>query len=114
MVAMRAVLYPLPYLGVTFLILCAASPARPERLPLPALLQAGVNHAVDRGVGFLITTQGPWGTWAADPKNHPVGYAALPGLTLLECGEAHDHPAVLMAASFVRQGCAKLDNTYDL
>ena len=114
MLAMRACFCGLPCLGATLLILGAGSPARSERLPLPALLQARVNHAIDRGVGFLMTTEGPWGTWTADPKNHPVGYAALPGLTLLECGEARDHPGILMAASFVRQGCAKLDNTYDL
>src|SRR5207245_1161849 len=82
--------------------------------PLPALLQERVNHAMDRGVGFVITNQSPWGTWTADAKNHAVGYAALPALTLLECGEARDQPGVLMAASFVRQNCAKLDNTYDL
>jgi hypothetical protein len=114
MLAMRARFCRLPCLGAALLLLGGGSPARSERLPLPALLQGRVNHAIDRGVGFLITNEGPWGSWTADPKSHPVGYAALPGLTLLECGEARDHPGILMAASFVRQNCAKLDNTYDL
>jgi hypothetical protein len=114
MLAMRARVCGRPCLGALLLILCVVSAGRGERLPLPAALQERVNQAIDRGVTFVVMNQGPWGTWTADPKNHPVGYAALPGLTLLECGEARDHPGVLMAASFVRQNCAKLDNTYDL
>lgn len=103
-----------PVLGAMLLILYGGTSARCERLPLPGPLQAKVNHAIDRGMVFLETTQGPWGTWIADAKNHPVGYAALPGLTLLECGERADHPSILQAASFVRRCSAKLDSTYDL
>jgi hypothetical protein len=95
-------------------LLCGAAAGRGERLPLPAPLQAKVNQAIDRGMVFLATTQGAWGTWTADPKNHPVAYAALPGLTLLECGERMDNPSILLAAAFIRNNCAKLDTTYDL
>src|SRR5205085_756945 len=97
-----------------FVVLSAPSPTHAERVPLPAVLQERVNRAIEHGAGFLIANQGPWGTWAQDAKNHPAGYAALPGLTLLECGESADHPGIRLAASFVRQSCAKLDNTYDL
>src|SRR5437867_3549910 len=88
-------------LAAILVVICGATSARCERLRLRAPLQAKVNYAIDRGIVCLVKTQGPWGAWTADPKNHPVGYAALPGLTLLECGEPNDHPAILAAASFV-------------
>jgi hypothetical protein len=96
------------------IVLCGVSAARSQRLPLPGPLQAQVNHAIDRGMVFLAMTQGLWGTWTLDPKNHSVGYAALPGLTLLECGERPEHPSILLAADFVRKNALKLDSTYDL
>lgn len=101
-------------LGAILIHLCTGASARCERPRLPAPLQAKVNQAIDGGIVFLVTTQGPWGTWTEDRKNHPVAYAALPGLTLLECGERNDHPTILLAASFVRQYGPKLENTYDL
>jgi hypothetical protein len=100
--------------GTAFLFLCSLTTAHGERLPLPAPLQAKVNQTIDRGIAFLFQTQGIWGTWTANPKNHPVSYAALPGLTLLECGEPNDHPVIQRAATFVRETCVKLDTTYDL
>ena len=105
--------FRLSCLSLLALIFCNAT-SRAERLRLPAALQAQVNEAVDRGIVFLFKTQGIWGTWTDDAKKHPIGYAALPGLTLLECGEPKDHPAVRPAASFVRQNCARLDATYEL
>ncbi len=110
----RARLRGLLALAPVFVMLSSSPAARCERLPLPAPLQAKVNQAIDRGMVFLAATQGAWGTWTADLNNHPVAYAALPGLTLLECGERVDHPSIFLAACFVRQNCAKLDTTYDL
>jgi hypothetical protein len=81
--------------------------------PLPPAMQAEVNRAIDRGVWFLRQTQGPWGTWTSK-KDHPVAYAALPGLTLLECGAGKNDPAVLRAAQLVRAAAPGLDRTYDL
>jgi hypothetical protein len=95
-------------------LLGGGSLARGERPPLPPTLQAKVNHAVDRGVVYLFGTQPLWGSWTIDFKGHPVGYAALPGLTLLECGESKDHLVIQRAAAFVRQNRAKLNATYDL
>jgi hypothetical protein len=99
---------------VGMVFLGGGSFARGERLPLPAGLQAKVNRAVDHGVVYLFGTQPVWGSWTLDFKNHSVGYAALPGLTLLECGESKDHLVIQRAVSFVRQNCAKLTTTYDL
>ena len=47
----------------------------------------------DLGVLFLKKAQLRNGTWVAE-GNNSVGYAALPGLTLLECGVATDDPAI--------------------
>src|SRR5437016_1678789 len=84
------------------LALNAATPARAEPLPLPAADQARVDQAIERGVTFLKKSQGPQGTWA-DARGRPLGYAALPGLTLLECGVPANDPAVRRAAAFVRR-----------
>jgi hypothetical protein len=80
-----------------------------------------VDKAIKAGGDYLQKIEGPTGTWAPkvdDP--HAVAYAALPGLTLLECGVSPKEPAIKAAAAFVRtaaQGADssyKLDYTYDL
>ena len=101
-------------LGLAWLLGAGAPAGAVERLPLPPGDQIRVNEAIDKGVIFLRRTQGPLGTWAEDPKRHGVGYAALPGLTLLECGVPASDPQVQRAAAFVRANCAKLDGTYEL
>lgn len=68
--------------------------------PLPPAEQQKVDAAIDRGVKYLKSTQLPAGTWGA---GHPLGYAALPGLTLLECGVPASDPAVQKVADFVRK-----------
>src|SRR5205823_5281823 len=67
---------------------------------LPPGLQKRVNEAIDRGVQFLRNSQRRSGSWETEP--FALGYAALPGLTLLECGAAPADPAVQKAARFVR------------
>jgi hypothetical protein len=63
-------------------------------------------------MAFLKGKRPGIGTWM--PGSHEVGGAALPGLTLLECGvPAHD-PAVSQAAEFVRTKEPHLTATYDL
>jgi hypothetical protein len=80
--------------------------------------QKKVNEAIDRGVAYLRKTQlktGTWsGTWAAG--DYAVGYAALPGLTLLECGVPATDPAVVKAARFIRSNAPTLGkrSTYQL
>jgi cell division septation protein DedD len=101
------------WLAALLVVLGGHVPARAGPKPLPPEEQTKVNDAIDRGVLFLVKTQGPLGTWASK-DDHVVGYAALPGLTLLECGLSPADPAVKKAAAFVRKNCAVLENTYEL
>jgi hypothetical protein len=79
-----------------------AGVARSAPPPLPLEDQAKVGQAIVQGVYYLKLTQQPDGTWPAKDKGHPVGYAALAGLTLLECGVPADDPSVRLAAAHVR------------
>ena len=98
-------------------VLAPADAVRADHLPLPQAEQADVNRAIDLGVQFLKKTQLKSGSWAAEGNNQ-VGYAALPGLTLLECGVAADDPVVQRAAAFVRHAAVNpehpTERTYDL
>jgi hypothetical protein len=85
-----------------------------QRLPLNADEQDQVNRAIDRGVAFLKATQGVHGSWRNPKESHPIGYAALPGLTLLECGVPPADPAVQRVARLVRRSAANLDATYEI
>jgi hypothetical protein len=97
-----------------FLGLLLLSPARAQQFALPVELQQRVNKAIDDGAAFLKASQNGAGTWTLDPKGHPLGYAALGGLTLLVCGVPADDPVVQRAARFVRAGSGSLDTTYEL
>ncbi|HEY7426095.1 MAG TPA: hypothetical protein VH682_17830 [Gemmataceae bacterium] len=74
--------------------------------------QAQVDAAIERGVGFLKQNQAASGTWSDD--YHPAGLAALPALTLLECGIPTDDPRVSKALHYVRAAAPRLDTTYEL
>jgi hypothetical protein len=95
-------------------LLGAVFSARADRLPLPDELQVRVNKAIDDGVKYLRFTQTPRGTWTKEKEKHVVGYAALPGLTLLECGLPASDRGVQVAAYFVRQNSGKLQGTYEV
>ena len=73
--------------------------------------QEKVNKAIDRGVAWLEKTQLGDGSWA---RVNAVGLAALPGLTLLECGVPADDSHVRNAARFVRRQVPTLTATYQL
>ncbi len=88
--------------------------ARGQRLPLPPREQAAVDRAIDGGVQFLKATTQKNGTWALFGARHAIGYAALPGLTLLECGVPADDPILQQTARCLRSHTAKLDTTYEL
>src|SRR5262249_39924383 len=90
------------------------APARCGPHALPAKDQKLVNDAIDLGARYLKVTQNQFGTWTLDKDNHPVAYAALPALTLLECGVEPDDLQMKRAALFVRLNYGKLDRTYDL
>jgi len=100
------------------LVLGTTAPTRSDPPRLPWEAQEQVNIAIDRGVVFLRQTQtrypqGHYGTWARK-DNHKVGYTALPGLTLLECGVPAKDDAVVRAANFVRGHAGKVEHTYDI
>jgi hypothetical protein len=87
------------------------APKPPEPPWLPPEEQEKVNAAVDRGVAFLEARQFAGGTW---DFTHQTGMAALPGLTLLECGVSPDDPHIRKAAQFVRGAAPNLNTTYEL
>jgi hypothetical protein len=90
------------------------APEPPAQAWLPPDQQDKVNAAIDHGVAFLEKEQSPGGTWSL---NDQTGLAALPGLTLLECGVPADDPHVQKAAQFVRGSAAHLQSqhtTYEL
>ena len=102
-------------LVLTFAALSAG--AAPPTLPNED--QVRVNQAIDRGVAFLKATQNPVGTWGNPKgpgagKGWAVGYTALPGLTLLECGLPPNHPQIQAAARLVRTLAPQLDHTYEI
>jgi hypothetical protein len=94
-------------------LLCAAV-ARAELPPLPAAQQTEVDQAIKKGVDCLKKLQLPNGTWGADGAAHPVGYAALPALALLECGVPKDDPVILKAERYIRAALPTMDDTYEL
>jgi hypothetical protein len=88
--------------------------ANGQRKPLTPPEQEAVNTAIERGVRALKLLQGPLGTWAKPGAQHQIGYAALPGLTLLECDVPADDSSVQAVARLVRLVGPKLDATYEI
>jgi hypothetical protein len=98
---------------------------QPEGRALPPEDQKRVNEAIDRGVAYLRRTQLANGSWTQGaqglqdmktgfPQYWAVGYAALPALTLLECGVKPTDPALQKAARFVRQHIKAQKRTYEI
>src|SRR5262245_805265 len=104
--------------GALLLTLLSGGDAWGDRNPLPVLEQAEVNEAISKGVHYLRTHMNPKvpGSWSPN-NSYTVGYAALPGLTLLECGLPANDPQVQAAANHVRRAMtsktAQLDRTYE-
>jgi hypothetical protein len=73
--------------------------------------QQRVSVAIDKGIAYLRKTQNPDGTWS---NGRGVGYAAIGGLTLLECNIAAKDPAVQKAAAYVRSHIRNLNATYEI
>ena len=87
-------------------------PAMPPKVALPPVRLDGkdpvaTNQAIERGVKYLRAN-----TWIHPA--HGVGYTALGGLTLLECGVPANDPMVQRAAEFVRAQAGQLGNTYEI
>jgi hypothetical protein len=99
--------------GVLLGLLGTSPSVRSAPPPLPAAEEAKVHDAMAWGVRYLLQNQGPFGTWAQERDNYKVAYAALPGLTLLECGVPPSHPAVRAAAAYVRGSYLSTEGTYE-
>jgi hypothetical protein len=79
----------------------------PGRPALPNKEQARVNEAVKKGMAYMKSAQQADGSWAPPFQDtrlqgFKVGYTALPGLTLLECGVDKKDPAIQKAADWLR------------
>lgn len=85
-------------------------PPRPL-ISLSAEDEARVEKAIAQGVAYLKKSQTPDGTWLG-PR--PVEYAALAGMTLLECGVPVGDPAIKKAAAYVRKQTPAISNTYGI
>lgn len=82
-------------------------PLTPEMIKQRLLdRQKKIDTAIARGIEFLKTE--PEGK-----SSHPIGRAALRGLTLLECGVPPDHPLVQQIALMIRNAVPTLRQTYD-
>jgi hypothetical protein len=70
--------------------------------------QRQIDDAIEKGVAFLKREQLVSGSWPIQPGGnnaefvYDVGYAALGGLTLLECKVPANDPAVKKAVAYVR------------
>jgi hypothetical protein len=94
----------------------------PETTPEPAVTKklvikniAGVDPtkvdtAIRRGVAYLQATSPEW----LRSGNHPLGYAALGGLTMLECNVPANNPGMQQVAGLVRKLAPICDNTYEI
>lgn len=90
-------------LGVVLVWLQLPGLARSEPLPLTQDERDRIDRAVNLGVQYLRRTQGLFGTWSADIEaEHAVGFAALPGLALLEAGVPAKFQEIQKVADFLR------------
>lgn len=75
------------------------------RTPLPEGVTPEVERAIERGLGFLIRTQRPDGSWIGEQGTYPVAMTALSGLALLGSGSTATRgpyaPAIRRAAEYV-------------
>ena len=81
---------------------------------LPREMQQLVNKAIDDGVGYLTRKQKVNGSW---DDRYALGLAALPALTLLECGVPASDERIRKSARLVRSRAPRHNNrstTYQL
>jgi hypothetical protein len=89
----------------------ASAPKNPAKAAVPLELQKQIDRAIGQAVSYLRGPQAGGSTFA---KGHPVGYASLSALTLLECGVPKDDAFIRSAAAKVRSAVQQVDHTYDL
>jgi len=84
-------------------------PPRKGTVTVSAAEQRRSDNAIAKGVWYLREHQLPSGTWSdtlqpcSGGAGLSVAFAALPALTLLECGVSIDDPIVQKAADLVRK-----------
>ena len=88
-------------------------PPPPPRTELTKEEQARVDQAIQRGTEYLEASQNRDGTWG-DKPTHPLGYTALPALTLLESGMPATDTTIRKAAGWVRGNARRFDTTYEI
>jgi hypothetical protein len=82
--------------------------------------QAAIDQAIQNGVLYLRSVQNPqtgvWGTGTGPngDKGWGVGYTALAGIALVECGVPTSDPGLQKAADGVRYYLNDLDSTYEV
>lgn len=88
--------------------------ATPSPVKTDDKLVEKIDASTRRGVQFLRQAIKSNGTWKEDTDIHSTGYAALPGLAMLECGVSAKEPVLQQAAVFVRAQAPRLKETYDI
>jgi hypothetical protein len=95
--------------------------SRPALPALPAEEQKRVDAAVAAAVAYLKKQQNAEGVWngyhidgVGPSDNFKLAYNALLALTLMECGEKPESPAVKWAVDFVRQDCRTNTLNYEI
>jgi len=92
-----------------------SEPAPRAKVWLPPEQQQKVDTAIEHGTAWLKKKQQGDGSWGRfEVTKYQVGLAALPALTLLECGFSPDDPAIRKAVDCVRKGVPDANATYDL
>jgi hypothetical protein len=84
-----------------------------EEAPPPHPEQKRIDRAIEQGIDYLKKQQS---TWLKRNDVHTVGFTALPGLTLLECGVKKHDPVIQKVAAYLRnpKTTDNLRETYDL
>src|SRR5262245_22408514 len=88
--------------------LCASAHTAVAQQPAD---KEAIDSAVDQGVRYLKRAQKPTGHWG--PKHDEawsIGYTALAGLTLAECGVPSTDPGIKQAAAIVRAKVGELES----
>jgi hypothetical protein len=100
--------------------ICTAASANPGAAQEPKdPVAVEIEQAIELGVKYLKKEQKPTGFWgegkgAGPSKGWGVGYTALTGLTLVECGVPISDPGLKRAAAVVRAFVADLDAPYEI
>jgi len=77
---------------------------------VPGVTPADIDSAIKKGAHFLLHSTPTWFNHDA----HRLGYAALGGLTLLECQVPKSDPVVRQAADIARKLAPTNDMTYEI